>query len=642
MRYVNKSISRCREPGRCPARRGRWAATAATFAVAGASLLAPAAFAAQSGVEVILPAGAGANPQAVMSSVSCASAGNCTAVGDYIDTSGNTQGVLSTETSGTWGPGVEALLPANAGANPQVSVNSVSCVSAGNCSAAGEYLDDSGGLQALLLTETSGTWVRGVEASLPSNAARFPAASLSQVSCISVGNCSAVGVYGTTANPGVFAGLLLTETSGTWAKGVQAPVPAHAGTGAIVQSVSCVSPGNCIAAGEYADNSGKEQGLVVQEISGAWSADGAAPLPANAGSNPEVNLNSVSCVSSNVDCGAVGVYTDSTGFTQGLLLTGSREVTSTGSSELWSGVEAIAPEHASAPDVMPAWVSCASPGDCSAVGQYVDSAGIIQGLLLSEASGTWTAGVQATLPANPNADPHVVLNAVSCASTGDCTAVGAYHDGSGHLQGLLVTQNSGTWGQGVEAALPANAGSSPQVNLATVSCASAGNCVAVHGYIDSSGNGQGLLVTEAGPRPPIHGPSAPPAPPVGPPILEQISGDELVESQPTASPVGLLIQRRGRSRRVVLQLKTPAGIKQLTREAPTFIDVGRIPLGRHHRGRNTIHYELLINGRRLAPGSYVVTLRSLKANKQVLELSQPVTLTINRHGHSRVGKHVLV
>ena len=665
MRYINKSISRGRDPGRCHVQRGRWAATVATFALAGGLLLAPAAFAAQSAVQMILPAGAGTNPQAGMDSVSCVSAGNCTAVGGYTDSSGNEQGVLSTETSGTWGGGVEAPLPTNAGSNPQVFLTSVSCTSAGNCTAVGGYLDSSGGLQGLLLTETSGTWARGVEASLPSNATLpFPTVTLNQVSCTSAGDCTAVGVYSIPPTDGggsaVLEGLLLTETSGTWARGVEAPVPANAGTGAIVQSVSCVSAGNCIAGGEYADSSGNQQGLLVQDISGTWSADGAAPLPANAGSNPEVNLNSVSCVSSNVDCGAVGTYFDNAGFAHGVLLTGFRKVTSpvgrTGghgpvcgglreepcASEVWSGVEATAPEDASSPDVQLFSVSCASPGDCSAAGQYLDSAGIEQGLLLTETSGTWAQGVQATPPANANANPDGFLTTVSCASAGNCTAVGSYRDSSDRLQGLLLTETSGTWTQGVEAALPANAGSSPQVILNAVSCATADNCVAVAGYTDSSGRGQGLLLTEAGSAPPIRGPIPTPGPPIGPPILEQIKANEVIESQPTASPVGLLIQRHGTPRRVELELKTPTGIKQVTREVPTFITVGKIPLGPHYQGRNAIHYKLLINGHPLAPGSYIVTLRSLNAKKQVLELSQPVALTIDRHGQAHFGKHVLV
>ena len=44
------------------------------------------------GVEAPLPANAGKNPDAYVSSVSCASAGNCTAVGSYTDSSGHSRG----------------------------------------------------------------------------------------------------------------------------------------------------------------------------------------------------------------------------------------------------------------------------------------------------------------------------------------------------------------------------------------------------------------------------------------------------------------------------------------------------------------------------------------------------------------------
>ena len=47
-----------------------------------------------------------------LSGVSCASAGNCTAIGSYIDSSGHTQGLGLTETSGTWARGVELIHPA--------------------------------------------------------------------------------------------------------------------------------------------------------------------------------------------------------------------------------------------------------------------------------------------------------------------------------------------------------------------------------------------------------------------------------------------------------------------------------------------------------------------------------------------------
>src|SRR5207244_10015272 len=77
------------------------------------------------------------------------------------------------ETAGTWATGVEASLPANAGSIRGVTLNSVSCASAGNCSAAGTYFDSSSHAQGLLLSETAGTWATGVEASLDRKSTRL-------------------------------------------------------------------------------------------------------------------------------------------------------------------------------------------------------------------------------------------------------------------------------------------------------------------------------------------------------------------------------------------------------------------------------------------------------------------------------------
>ena len=76
-------------------------AAVAVAAVAGAAVLAAgmltvaagaAAAATVAGVEAPLPANAASNRALNVQSVSCASAGNCTAVGNYTDTSGNDRG----------------------------------------------------------------------------------------------------------------------------------------------------------------------------------------------------------------------------------------------------------------------------------------------------------------------------------------------------------------------------------------------------------------------------------------------------------------------------------------------------------------------------------------------------------------------
>jgi hypothetical protein len=105
------------------------------------------------------PAGL-ADPSAIVSSVSCASAGYCSAVGNYKDAAGDQQGLLFNEIAGVWGPGTQLVLPQNAAASAHVTLGSVSCAKAGYCSAIGSYSDGSYFGQALVVNEANGVWER--------------------------------------------------------------------------------------------------------------------------------------------------------------------------------------------------------------------------------------------------------------------------------------------------------------------------------------------------------------------------------------------------------------------------------------------------------------------------------------------------
>ena len=167
------------------------------------------------------------------------------------------------------GDGIVAALPANAAAtNQYVTINSVSCPSAGNCSAVGSYTasDHTGGL---LLTETDGKWAVGIEAVPPVFSGRVV---LNSVSCASAGNCTAVGTYDSGG-----LGLLVSETNGTWAAGVEAVLPSNARSSyqyVDLVSVSCPSAGNCSAVGTYSENSPSYRGLAVERDGGFLGSRG--------------------------------------------------------------------------------------------------------------------------------------------------------------------------------------------------------------------------------------------------------------------------------------------------------------------------------------------------------------------------------
>jgi hypothetical protein len=259
--------------------------------------------------------------------VSCASPGNCTAVGDYGNVQ-HPQGLLLTETSGVWAPGVEAVPPDNADSNnPRVILTSVSCASAGNCTAVGIYrATGSTAMQGLLLTQTSGIWAKGVQASLPGGPEPDADFELNSVSCASAGNCTAVGdvSFGTTTG-----GVFVTQTSGVWAD-VEPAIPPVSFEVTNLSSVSCASAGNCTAVGEaFNGNGGGSMDQLFTQSSGAWAPGVGAVLPADAATNPIVTSPSVSCASAG-NCTAVGDYKDGSGTSQGVLLTQTSGTWATG------------------------------------------------------------------------------------------------------------------------------------------------------------------------------------------------------------------------------------------------------------------------------------------------------------------------
>jgi hypothetical protein len=406
--------------------------------------------------------------------MSCPSAGNCTVVGGYQNNQHYEGGVLLTETDGRWAPGIEEPLPADAlrlrprWPLPHNEPTSVSCASAGNCTAIGYYtaFDHTVQRQGLLLTEVNGTWRRGVRAPLPEDAYRGNV-ELNSVSCSMAGHCTAVGSYqDENAN---HPGVMLTETNGEWEQGVRAQLPARlwprnarAYQYMELQEISCSSPGNCTAVGTYSAARHRAGGLLLTQTDGTWATGIPAPLPANHATRQitpytHIYLDSVSC-SAPGNCTAVGDYVARGGHQRGLLLTQTD-----GS---WTAAEARLPAGAwrssIGPGVTLKSVSCASAGNCTAVGQYFKSRGGRDGvsLLLTQTDGKWAKGVAARLPAGAaplaafeGSGPDYTqagLASVSCASAGNCTAVGQHpHNKSGSYWGLRLTQSNGTWGRGV-------------------------------------------------------------------------------------------------------------------------------------------------------------------------------------------------
>jgi hypothetical protein len=224
-------------------------------------------------VDVLRTSGLNA-AQAWVTSVSCASAGNCAAGGSYEDGHGHSLVFVASERDARWGTAIEVPGTAqlNAGGYPQVS--SVSCPSAGNCAAGGWYLDSSGNRHAFTVSERNGRWGTAIE--IPGTPAR---SWVNSVSCGSAGSCAADGGY--IDSPGSIRPFVASEQNGRWAA-IEVPglarlissIPGHTGNAEVsamsclngyclAGALSCLSTGYCLAGGYYDDYFGHRQAFVV-------------------------------------------------------------------------------------------------------------------------------------------------------------------------------------------------------------------------------------------------------------------------------------------------------------------------------------------------------------------------------------------
>lgn len=212
-----------------------------------------------------------AGHRAAVWSLSCARAGYCTAVGSYTDTAGHLQGFAASETRGTWHrahplPGLAAL---NAGGQAQPL--SVSCRSAGTCSAGGSYTDAAGHVQAFVASQVNGRWQPAQQ--IPGLAALNSGgqAKVVSVSCATPGNCSAGGSYtGSSSHQQPFIADEVNAPGATrgrsgeprrWAARPQSPrcraprrataPPAAGSTAAAVRSLSASPPAPGVTRSRY-------------------------------------------------------------------------------------------------------------------------------------------------------------------------------------------------------------------------------------------------------------------------------------------------------------------------------------------------------------------------------------------------------
>jgi CHAP domain len=360
---------------------------------------------------------------AQVTSVSCPSAGNCTAGGDYEGRGYNYEVFVVSEVNGTWGSAEEIPGIAVLNAHHLANVNSLSCASAGNCSVGGWYTDSSDSNQAFVVSEANGVW--GTAEEVPGTAALNTdgSALVNSMSCASPGNCSAVGFYTSTTSGSV--GFVVSQANGTW--GSAAAVP---GEDAEVYDVSCVSAGNCIAGGSYWDGT-QSQASVISQVNGTWGTPEGIPGAVALDTDGEAGVASMSCTSPG-NCSASGWYENGSGNDQAFVVSQVDGTWGTAITLPGIGVSVY-------PDDTPV-VSCGSAGNCSAAGYYGDSSSRVQAFVANQANGTWDTPEEVPGTATLNTGGDAEVNSVSCTSSTSCSAGGSYKANSGN-QAFVVSQN---------------------------------------------------------------------------------------------------------------------------------------------------------------------------------------------------------
>ncbi len=394
--------------------------------------------------------------------------------------------------AGSWGRAIEVPGLAALNTGEGARVNSVSCASPGNCAAGGHYTDRHG-QQGFVVSERNGRWGQAIEVPGLGALNKAGGADVVSVSCASAGNCAAGGYY--SWDPGVpyfrVNAFVAAEHGGRWGKAV--PLPAGDG---YISSISCAPGGACLAGGNaascycYTGNA-----FVVRERAGrlgkAQSVPGLRALEHGGAADVAGSwIDSVACPSAG-NCAVGGAYLDNSG-NQYVFVAGERN-------GVWGAaiqVPGLAALNAADGDVEVNSLSCGTAGNCVAGGYYTDDDQDIQGFVAIEDNGTWGTATEVPGLAALNTGGYAEVNSVSCGTAGSCLAGGYYTDGD-HAQAFVAIEDNGTWGTatGVPGLAALNTGGR-STQVLTVSCTPTGDCAAGGFYSDRSHHRQGFVASE--------------------------------------------------------------------------------------------------------------------------------------------------
>ena len=371
------------------------------------ALASPVAIGAAGSISFSIVSSPDANPNNnnFLNAATCVASGGCWAVGRY----GNDRGVQQTLVEHDTGSGWSLVPSPNTDPAQDNMLNGVTCVTASDCWAVGDYLD--AGYKTLTLHWDGTSWSRVASP----NQTGATMNTVTGVSCVSSSDCSTSGYW--NSNGGNDSALVMHWDGSAWSI-VTSPNPASSSV--FLNAVSCSSDGDCVIAGDYY-NGTDFLTLIEERVGGVWQI---VSSPNGTTSNDNV-LNGISCTGGGA-CWAVGDYYNGSVY---------RTLTLHRTSAGWARV--TSPNTGSDQNDILNAVDCVSDTDCVAVGMLTAPPGFTGRTFALQHTGT---GWSVASTQNSGSDFNN-LSGVGCLDAQTCAAVGE-HIGTNRLESTLVEESS--------------------------------------------------------------------------------------------------------------------------------------------------------------------------------------------------------
>jgi hypothetical protein len=349
--------------------------------------------------------------------ISCSAGRDCAAVGLYQTTTGNQIGLAEQWNGEKW-----SVQPDAAAGSEGTNLHGVACLTIKSCVAVGVTLDAANDSVAMFAETWNGTGWSAAPVPTPDGAMSDE---LTQVSCVSVSNCFAVGYYSPTTSSGGTGDQTLIERWNGRSWSIQSS-PLLAGE---LYGVACQSASSCFAVGQ-ASGSQPYQPLAEHWNGRVWTVQITPALPDYQSNEPwNAWLTSVSCAANR--CEAVG----SIEYEGGLI--------SQNLAERWGGgkwVTQATPDPAGGYNNDLLGISCASASSCTSVGEVFDSDTGANSAPLNAQGLTWN-GLRWSNDdvSDPSDGTGSVLFGTACKGV-DYIAVGYYNSSDDHFTYPLAEQ----------------------------------------------------------------------------------------------------------------------------------------------------------------------------------------------------------